>query len=65
MQVQNCMERLMETEETRKIVETYGDTFKYKKKYVETEKDWRRLRRLWKSLEIYVNTKSYGDSGRD
>ena len=35
------------------IVETYRDTFKYKK-YVETERDWRRLRRLWKPLEIHV-----------
>ena len=54
----------METKETREIVETYGDTFKYKK-YVETERDWRRLRRLWKPLEIHANTKLYGDSGRD
>ena len=34
----------METKETREIVQkgTYGETFKYKK-YVETERDWRRL----------------------
>ena len=63
MQVQNCMERLMETKETREIVETYGDTFKYKK--VCRDRDWMRIRRLWKPLEIHANIKLYGESGRD
>ena len=44
-------------------METYGDTFKYKK--VCRDRDWTRIRRLWKPLEIHANIKLYGESGRD